>query len=163
MGVYFLPPEWKVTELDVRGPCGGCLCSKCVPPAGAFIRVTRSDPVEAWAIEDHASRTAVIDAAHVQLAYEVDVESTLLTHELEVVPPSAPNLTASVYGGAPGSTPNTYHYSVYWLWDPNVAKPAAPVSLPFTLSFVGHGHCALGRAACTPPAGDYVRVTSVTP
>lgn len=165
---YFVPPSETLSSVEIMGTCGGGLCTKCVPPPGAFARIVSAVDVVPWVIEASAAPTNL----------ELTTPGTTVSFRIVVAATRPPaltvNLAAPIAGGFaasempgnpyvdpkddPQSTTKRYAFSVAWYRDGQAA--AGPISTAWTPVVTISGYCQ-EAGPCVAPASERVTVLSV--
>jgi hypothetical protein len=154
-GTFYLPPGYELASASISGVCDGGMCSPCVAPATAFVKVAKQDAVRAWSLSaTSAEQTTRLDPAAGEVTSTVTLSATSWAR-LDVLPASDPAGAPSprVFGTWANAPPRpTFHVS----WP----KPEAPLVVRWTARATVHGYCT-AEGDCKPPASEHVRIESI--
>jgi hypothetical protein len=165
-GTYYLPPGFGAPHVSIAGgtcSSGGGLCSACVPPTTAYVRIVKVSAVAPWSLSATSGElTARVDPSgapavfvvQVEASRRVELEAAKIGGDVEALRPSVSR--------DPGSTDGFLVQQFTVTWFPKDRNPAAPVEVRWVPRATIYGYCP-GEGECRAPEGQSVKIVGVTP
>jgi hypothetical protein len=160
-GSYCLPPGLEPTGVTIEGSdCsrGGGLCAQCRPPASAFVRIAKAEPVPVWSLSATSDeQVARVETADGSASFTVAVQASRFV-DLEVRIASGAAVISSVWPeGRRDAGWQIFDVS----WSTNEKDPV-PVEAHWTARATIYGSCQ-GVGECRAPENESVKILLVKP
>jgi hypothetical protein len=150
---YFVPPGFDVHGISLTGPCSGGLCSNCVPPPTAYVRVASTSTAFAWTVTsdvNQVTRAGTFDVL-------VDTSDAPYVEAVETSPGGLADFEKPyVYdrGMKVVAGKAVHRFGVMLTARAGVKSPAAQWTARGSI----YGLCA-GSTACDAPAASFVNIS----
>jgi hypothetical protein len=152
-GTFYVPPGYELANASISGVCDGGMCSPCVAPATAFVKVAKQEAVRAWSLSaSSAEQTTPLDVQAGEVWRRVRVSASDLA-QLEVLPAGDPA------GFPPARIVRVWDNGSAFrvIWDARPPEPDASLTVRWIARATIYGFCP-GEGECKPPATAHVSI-----